>query len=107
MVRARNPVKKIYVDLSTLQPVVGTWQAIVTAMDTPVSGVEIFNGSGSVLKLSIGASGQESSAELPYYVIPGTSSGMLPIEIPRGAMLSVTAVDHNVTDGSLVINCFG
>lgn len=80
---------------------------LVAAMDTPVSAIEVFNGSGSVLKLSKAPTGQESTGELSYYLIPGTSSGVIPVEIPRGATLSIAAVDKDVVDGSLVINCFG
>lgn len=83
------------------------WTEITASLDQPASAVEIFDSSGRILKISIGTAGNESTNEVPYYIIPGGSGILLPIEFGRTARISVKAVDAAATTGSLVFNFFG
>jgi hypothetical protein len=73
------------------------------------SGIEIFNPSDAKLQLSLGAAGHETDTGklLPYTVLPGGSTGLLPAEIPNGARLSVKAIDQTMSNDYFVINFFG
>ena len=105
---AGYPIKKhTHSYLST--PVgLSAWVEIIAAMDMPASALEVFSGSGAVIKLSTGAAGDEDNHEIPYYIIPGGSGIMLPIGLAKGQRLSAKAVGADAADsGVLVLNFFG
>lgn len=104
---ARKPVAKLVHDFASTNVTTGAWVEIEDSTTAPCSALEIFNGGGSILKISQGAAGSEDSAELPYYILPGGSQIVLPIEISKGKRLAVKAVDQNSTFGSLVLNFLG
>lgn len=107
---ARQPVGKLQVDLSsaTGTPIgTGAWVQIFSALPAPCCALEIFNGTGSILRLSTGTPGNELASELPYYVLPNGSHILLPITIAKGLPISVIAVDQPTVNGRLVINLFG
>jgi hypothetical protein len=80
---------------------------LLAATTEPCSAIEIFSGSGSIIKVSLGAAGLEYASEIPYYITPGGSSILLPIEIKKGTRISAKAVDTTANVGTLVINFFG
>jgi hypothetical protein len=104
---AQKPVHKVRLDYGSTNVGIGAWVAVVASMPVPACGVELFNASGSTLKISTGAIGLEDASELPYYVLPGGSSILLPLEFSSGQRLSVRAVDVVANVGSLVMNFFG
>lgn len=106
---ARKPVAKYRLDYSLSNlPDTATWVAVIAATTQPCSAMEIFNASAATLKISTGAAGLENAGELPYYVLPGGSSILLPIEVAKGGRISVKAVDQTpVSVGTLVLNLFG
>lgn len=106
---ARRPVGKLQIDLSsTGTPVsTGSWVQLFTATPAPTCAVEIFNGTGSILRLSTGTPGNELASELPYYVLPNGSNILLPWEIARNLPISAIAVDNATTGGRLILNLFG
>lgn len=92
----------------TVTPVTtSAWVEIISATDTPSSAIEIFSGSGAPIKLSTGAAGSEDSSELPYYIIPGGSSIMLPLNLAKGARISAKAMVQDADAGVMVLNLFG
>ncbi len=101
------PVKKILVDLAATNVTTSAWLEIVSAMDAPVSAISIFNGSGSVLKISLGAAGDEANQEIKYYIVPGSNDFLLPIQIAKNKRISLKSADVTADVGSFVINCFG
>lgn len=103
---ARYPVDHLFVDFAAHNIAIGTWFQIIAAMGKPISAVQFYNGSGSIIKISVGAIGSESSEEIPYYIPPGQSE-VIAMEVSRGLPISITAVDAAITDGSFVMNCFG
>lgn len=107
MIHHSKPVAKIHVDLENFPVDQSAWVEILSATLKPTSAITIFNGSGSVLKLSKGAAGLEDASELPYFIVPGSNAILLPFEIPKGARLSLKAQDGTADMGSFVINCFG
>lgn len=104
---ARKPIGKLVHDFGATNVTTSAWVEISSSCPSPCSALEIFNGGGSILKLSTGVSGQEDAHELPYYILPGGSDEVLPFELGKSKRLSVKAVDLNSTSGSLVLNLFG
>lgn len=104
---ARNPIKKIFLDLGSTSVTTAAWVQLVASMEYPVSAITIFNGSASVIKMSLGAAGLEDASEIAYYIVPGSNDVVLPIEIGRLKRISLKAQDVDATSGSFVINCFG
>lgn len=103
---ARNPVYKFMLTLSSTNITTAAWLQLVASMPVPTGAVEIFNGSNSIIKISSGAAGLENASELPYYVLPGGSSILLPIEFAKGSRLSAKAADVTADVGSIVFNFF-
>lgn len=104
---ARNPVGKLRFDYGATNVTTSAWVEITSAIPAAATHMHIFDSSGSVLKLSTGASGSEAASELNFYIIPGGMEILLPIELAKSKRLAAKAVDANATDGQLVINFFG
>src|SRR5690606_32083593 len=85
----------------------GTWVEITSAMAKPVSGLEIYNGTGKILELAYGPAASE--VLIPYKAAPKDSSPVLPIEISGGVRLAVRCLSGEGTAsvGTLVLNFFG
>lgn len=103
---ARTPVgKHSHSYVST--PVTSTaWVEIIASLSFPCDAVEIFSAAGATIKLSLGAAGDEDNHEIPYYVLPGGSSILLPLKISRGQRISARSIDLDADAGSLVLNFF-
>ena len=104
---ARKPVGKLRHSYSSTNVTTGAWVEISSSVPAAATAMEIFDSSGSIMKLAFAASGQEDSNEFNYYIIPGGSSILLPAEVAKGVRLAARAVDANATSGDLVINFFG
>ena len=104
---ARKPIGKIRHDFAATNVTTAAWVQISSSCPSPCSALEIFNGGGSILKISTGTAGNEDASELPYYILPGGSELVLPFELNKSKRISVKAVDLSSTAGSLVLNLFG
>lgn len=85
----------------------GAWTQVSASVQRAASYVEIFNSTGATLAVSTGSAGQESSHILPYTVLQGGSSILVPLEVTSGNRLSVKSLDNAATSGVLVMNLFG
>lgn len=65
--------------------------------------IEVFDSSGQVLTLAIGAVGVEASQIL---ICPG-GNGRVPFTFTAGSRLSIKAISADATEGILVLNFFG
>jgi hypothetical protein len=83
------------------------WTTIVPVVGASCVAIEIFAATGAIMKLSIGAIGDEDAHEIPYFTIPGGSSILLPVRISKGARISAKSMDSVADAGSLVLNLFG
>ena len=83
------------------------WVEVIAALAQPCSAVEIYNSSGSIIKLALAAAAAEDANEVPYYVLPNGSSILLPMSWSKGARLAARAVDASATSGDLIFNFFG
>lgn len=101
---ARKPVATIVYDCSTGNITTSAWKEIEDATTEPASAVEIFNGSGQILRLAKGSAGSEVT--IPYTVPPGGNSGFMPIEFAKNIRIAMKAVDANATNGYVLINLF-
>lgn len=80
------------------------WVTAVASTSQPCSAIEIFDSSGSMIQLGIGAAGSEVTK---YTIPPGGSVIFLPMEIAKGSRISLKALDADATTGRLIINFFG
>jgi hypothetical protein len=103
---ARIPVAKFLHSYTSTPVTTAAWVEIISATTAPCSALEIFSGNGAIIKLSLGAAGQEDASEIKYYVIPGGSSILLPIEVAKGKRISAKSMDTTANSGSLVFNFF-
>ncbi len=104
---AKVPMGKIRLDY-VLNPVTtGAWTEVAALIPSAATSLEIFNGNGSVIKLSTGNLGLEDASELLFFVFPGGTTGLIPSEQMRGRRLSARAVDVNCTTGQMLINLYG
>jgi hypothetical protein len=101
----RPPVGTIRLNFEDTNVTTGAWVEIEDSLGFATNGVELFNGSGSILKIATGANGSES--ELPYSILPGGSAVILGFNFAKGVRLSVRAVDQTADAGYLILNFFG
>jgi hypothetical protein len=103
---ARKPIYKFRHSISTTNITLAAWVQVLASMPVAVGAMEIFNSSGQILKLSLGAAGVEDASEINYYVLPNGSPILIPIEVSKGKRLSAKAVDGNAAVGDLIFNFF-
>ena len=101
----RPPVHRVLLDYSSTNVTSAAWVEVEDSLPAPANGVELFNGSGSILELAKGASGSEVAVQ--YYILPGGSSIFLPLSFAKLTRLAVKAVDLTADNGHLVMNFFG
>ena len=102
----RNAVAKFRHSYTITPVTTAAWVTIIASNEEPCSGVEIFDSSGSIMKLATGTVGNE--VELPFHIFPGgNNSFMLHHEIPSGVRISAKAVDASATAGDLCFNFYG
>lgn len=105
---AYKPVVTVRNDMATTPIVQAAWTEIVAALGAPASAVEIYNPSGATMRISTGAAGQEDANELPYSILPGGSSILMPMDgIKNGARISLRSVDADVNTNIFVLNFLG
>ncbi len=105
---ARKPVGTIYLNCASTNITTSAWVQLIASIPLAATGIEIFNPSDAKIQLSFGPAGSETLAQylVPYTIIPGGSTGVLPVEVPCKTRLSVQAIDQNVTGDYFVINFF-
>ena len=110
---ARKPVLRFTYQFSgsTVAHVSGAvdttnWTELIASLGQPASAIEIFNGGGNILEISNGAVGAEVANAIPYYIIPGGSAILLPIEFGRTSRLAVRSIGATSNVGNLVLNFF-
>jgi hypothetical protein len=85
----------------------GTWLQITDSVPKAATLVEIFNSTGSSIAISQGAVGSENANVLPYTILPGGSSFLVPLNIQSGKPFSVAAIDQASSTGVLILNLLG
>lgn len=103
----RKPVLSASLNVATGQNPVATnaYTEFLASLSEPVSAVEIWNSSGKILTLALGAAGQEVDQE--YTILPGGTVEALPIPIAKGSRIALKAVDATTTTGYIIMNFFG
>lgn len=103
-----KPVGTFYIDASSTNITTSDWSALTSSVPRAASCMEIFNSTGFTFSLSKGTPGSESLPEnlLPYTILQGGSSDMIPMDVMNGKPLTVKALDGTADSGILVINLF-
>lgn len=97
---AKTVAETAYNDYASTNVTTGAWVELVAATSADITEIEIFDSSGRLLELGVGAAAAETRKIL---VIPG-GNGLIPIDIPSGTRLSLRAVDANATAGFIACN---
>lgn len=71
----------------------GAWVQIIAALPAAAAGVEIFDSSGEILELGVGA----AAAEARVWVIQPGGNGRVPLTFANGARISLRAITANCT----------
>lgn len=105
---ARKPSVTQSVDLSLTPITTAAWLQILATLGKACTAVEIFNPSGSTIMISKGLAGQEIALDnlIPYHILPGGSTILLPINLKSTDRISVKAIDANATSGLFTLNFF-
>lgn len=108
-IRATKPVGTYILNAASTSISTGSYTVVTTSVTKAGSAVEIFNSTGATLIVSQGTAGHETDAgkTLPYTILQGGSSMMLPMEISNGKPLTVKSLDNAASAGILVFNVFG
>lgn len=96
---AEAPIRK---DYSAGSVTTAAYVQLVAATTGVINKIQIFDSSGSVLKIAVGAAASEVDQ---IFVFPG-GNGDVDLLIPVGSRISIKAVDADATTGQLLINCF-
>lgn len=94
-------VQRIRNDYTSVNVLNSAYVQLDSALDENSRYAEIFDSSGALLKLAIGASGSEVDV---IDIIPG-GNGMVALLLPKGARLAIKSVDTaTVNVGQITIN---
>ncbi len=82
----------------------GAWVQIIAALPSAASGVEIFDSSGEIMELGVGA----AASEARVWVIQPGGNGRVPLTFASGARISLRAItaSANVTGTYNILNFF-
>jgi hypothetical protein len=102
-----NPVHTASIDSAVTNVTEAAWTEVEDSMPFPANAVEIYNGTGKILRIAKGASGSE--AAVTYLLAPKDTSPILPIEFANGERISLRSLAGEGTAnlGSVVFNFFG
>jgi hypothetical protein len=100
-----KPVATARLDTGSSNVTSAAYVQLVAATSQPFSNVEIFNPSGATLLIATGGAGSE--VLIPYSILPGGSSILLPLNIAKGTRIALKAADTtSATAGLFVLNMF-
>lgn len=93
-----------YFDYATLGPVdITAWEEVIDSTAAAINALQVFDSSGQVMELGIGA----AAAETRFLLVPrGGIDGTIPVHIPAGSRISVRAVSDDAEGGELVLQGF-
>lgn len=100
-------VGTLTLDASVSNISTGAWTVITSSVVKAAISVEIFNSTGATLAISKGVPGSETAGLLPYTILIGGSSMIIPMDISSGKPLTVKSLDNAASSGILVLNLFG
>ncbi len=100
-----KPVETLRMNAASVNIATNAWATLAAAVGFTCTSMEIFNATGSILRLAIGSAGNE--VEQPYTILPGGSSIVVPLEVARGLRISVRALDLATSVGYVILNLFG
>lgn len=98
-----------FLNMTVIPVTTAAWVQIVASLPYACTAMEIFNPSAATMKISKGAAGQETTGNnlIPYSILPGGSSILLPINLPSLSRISLEAVDQTASSGYFILNFFG
>ena len=108
MLLAKKALGKIRLSYASTNVTTSAWAEVTASIPETALMIEIFSSTGTPIKLSVASAGNEDSGELPFYVFPGGTDGLIPVDnFVKSQRLAAKAIDSNATTGSLLINLYG
>jgi hypothetical protein len=101
-VAATTIKETVYIDYAMAPITTADWTEIIVATSDLIKDWSVFDSSGEVMELGVGALGAEARFAL---VQPG-GGDPFKHQLPAGSRISIRAVTANVNDGLLVINAW-
>jgi hypothetical protein len=98
-----RPVQTIRNDYTSTNVTTSAYVELDSSLNGSVRALDVFDSSGRVLLLAIGAAGSEIDQLM---IPPGGLSGLVHFYAEKGNRLSIKAVDASATSGQLVINLY-
>lgn len=80
------------------------WTQLIASTAAAAQGLFVFDSSGRILELGVGAAASESRVLI---IQPGGQSGYVPLGIAAGSRLAVRALDSAASTGNLIISLLG
>jgi hypothetical protein len=101
-VSGKTPFTNVRVNYSTNNVTTTAYTQLVASTSQAATAMEVFDSSGQTLFFAFGGAGSEVNKVLDY---PG-GNGFIPLAIPAGTRLSITAVSGAATSGELDLNLY-
>jgi hypothetical protein len=98
----KTQVDDSYNDYTVTPVTTGAWVELIASTPVDITEAEIFDSSGQMLELGVGAASSEVRV---LYVAPG-GNGRVPLVIPSGSRISIRAVTGTANVGFNMINFF-
>ena len=90
-------------DYSSTSVTTGAWVELIASTTDEVRALGVFDSSGQVLELGIGAAGSEVRK---FLIFPGGNGRADGVRIASGSRISIKAVDGDASAGFLAINLY-
>lgn len=104
MIDAAIPMQVIRNDYSSVNVTTSAYVQLSASLSEHTSVIEIFDSSGAVLQLAVGAAGAEYL--LPFMIVPG-GNGRIGLLLSKGCRLSIKSIDTTtVSSGQIVLNLY-
>lgn len=97
-----TPVFKVFLDYTVTAVTTGAWVELTASTPSLCSQIEIFDSSGQLLRLAVGAAAAEADI---LYDFPG-GNGRLPCVIAPGSRIAIRAVTGTANVGFIAINFY-
>ena len=99
-----SPLMTVRLGYSTTNVTTGSWVQLVSSLPNFVRKVQVFDSSGQVMRLGLGAT--TSAVAMPWVIMPGGQSDMIPMMAAAGQSLDIEAVSGTANAGEIDLNLY-
>lgn len=99
-----SPLATIRLGYSTSNVTTSAYTQLSSSLPNFVRKVQVFDSSGQVMQLALGASGAE--VPMNWVIMPGGQSDIIPMMAAQGQRLSIKAVSGTANAGEIDLNLY-